>query len=72
MAIFQDGDRAAHAARTVNAALRLLALTEALNQKEVEYPLAIHIGINSGLASSAPPASRAGAAPAGHSLPAGS
>ena len=50
MAIFQDGDPAAHAARTVNAALRLLALTEALNQKEVEYPLAIHIGINSGLA----------------------
>src|SRR5580704_6711882 len=50
MAIFQDGDPAAHAARTVNAALRLLALTEALNQKEVEYPLAIHLGINSGLA----------------------
>ncbi len=31
MAIFQDGDPAAHAARTVNAALMLLALTEALN-----------------------------------------
>jgi adenylate cyclase len=48
MAIFQDGDPAAHAARTVNAALMLLALTEALNQKELENPLAIHIGINSG------------------------
>ena len=48
MAIFQDGDPAAHAARTVNAALMLLALTEALNQKEHEHPLAIHIGINSG------------------------
>src|ERR1700730_3490403 len=50
MAIFQDGDPAAHAARTVNAALMLLALTEALNQTELEHPLAIHIGINSGLA----------------------
>lgn len=48
MAIFQDGDPSAHAARTVNAALMLLALTEALNQKEHEHPLAIHIGINSG------------------------
>jgi DNA-binding response OmpR family regulator len=48
MAIFQDGDPAAHTARTVNAALMLLALTEALNQKEQDNPLAIHIGINSG------------------------
>ncbi|MGH7413357.1 MAG: response regulator [Candidatus Rokuibacteriota bacterium] len=48
MAIFQDGDPTAHTARTVNAALMLLALTEALNQKEHDHPLAIHIGINSG------------------------
>jgi class 3 adenylate cyclase len=48
MAIFQDGDSTAHAVRAVNAALMLLALTEALNQKEHDNPLAIHIGINSG------------------------
>jgi class 3 adenylate cyclase len=48
MAIFQDGDPVAHAARSVNAALMLLALTEALNQKEHDHPLAIHVGINSG------------------------
>jgi len=48
MAIFQDGDPTAHTVRTVNAALMLLALTEALNQKEQDHPLAIHIGINSG------------------------
>ena len=48
MAIFQDGDPVAHAVRAVNAALMLLALTEALNQKELDNPLAIHIGINSG------------------------
>jgi DNA-binding response OmpR family regulator len=48
MAIFQDGDPVAHTGRAVNAALMLLALTEALNQKEGEHPLAIHIGINSG------------------------
>jgi DNA-binding response OmpR family regulator len=50
MAIFQDGDPAAHTMRAVNAALMLLALTEALNQKEHDNPLAIHIGVNSGLA----------------------
>jgi DNA-binding response OmpR family regulator len=50
MAIFQDGDPVAHSVRAVNAALMLLALTEALNQKERDNPLAIHIGINSGLA----------------------
>ncbi|MGH7399769.1 MAG: response regulator [Candidatus Rokuibacteriota bacterium] len=48
MAIFQDGDPVAHTVRAVNAALMLLALTEALNQKEHDHPLAIHIGINSG------------------------
>jgi DNA-binding response OmpR family regulator len=48
MAIFQDGDPVAHTVRAVDAALMLLALTEALNQKELDNPLAIHIGINSG------------------------
>ncbi len=48
MAIFQDSDPVAHTVRTVNVALMLLALTEALNQKELDNPLAIHIGINSG------------------------
>jgi DNA-binding response OmpR family regulator len=48
MAIFQDGDPVAHSVRAVNAALMLLALTEALNQHERENPIAIHIGINSG------------------------
>ncbi|HLQ23134.1 MAG TPA: response regulator, partial [Gemmatimonadales bacterium] len=48
MAIFQDGDPVAHTVRAVNVALMLLALTEALNQKELDNPLAIHIGINSG------------------------
>lgn len=48
MAIFQDSDPVAHSVRAANAALMLLALTEALNQKERDNPLAIHIGINSG------------------------
>jgi DNA-binding response OmpR family regulator len=48
MAIFQDSDPVAHSVRAVNAALMLLALTEALNQKEHDHPLAIHVGINSG------------------------
>jgi class 3 adenylate cyclase len=48
MAIFQDGDPVGHTERAVDAALMLLALTEALNQKELDNPLAIHIGINSG------------------------
>jgi adenylate cyclase len=48
MAIFQDGDPVGHTVRAVDAALMLLALTEALNQKELDHPLAIHIGIESG------------------------
>ena len=67
MAIFQDGDPTAHGVRAVNAALMLLALTEALNQKEVDNPLAIHIGSTRDRPSSAPRASRAAAAPAGPS-----
>jgi DNA-binding response OmpR family regulator len=48
MVIFQHGGPEEHATHAVDAALMLLALTEALNHTEVETPLAIHIGINSG------------------------
>jgi len=48
MVIFQHGGPQEHATHAVDAALMLLALTEALNHTEVETPLAIHIGINSG------------------------
>jgi class 3 adenylate cyclase len=50
MAIFQDADAQDHARKAVNAALALLAVTEALNQESPRHPLAIHMGINSGLA----------------------
>lgn len=50
MAIFQDPDPQAHTTRAVETALMLLAVTEALNQKEPDHPLSIHLGINSGLA----------------------
>ena len=50
MAIFQDTDGRVHAAKAVDTALALLAATEALNQEYSEYPLAIHMGLNSGLA----------------------
>jgi DNA-binding response OmpR family regulator len=48
MVIFQHGGPQEHATHAVDGALMLLALTEALNHTEVETPLAIHIGINSG------------------------
>ncbi len=48
MVIFQHGGPEEHATHAVDAALMLLALTDALNHTEVETPLAIHIGINSG------------------------
>jgi CheY-like chemotaxis protein len=48
MVIFQHGGPQEHATHAEDAALMLLALTEALNHTEVETPLAIHIGINSG------------------------
>jgi DNA-binding response OmpR family regulator len=50
MVIFQHGAPEEHATHAVDAALMLLALTEALNHTELETPLAIHIGINSGSA----------------------
>jgi DNA-binding response OmpR family regulator len=48
MAIFQDTDGRAHAAKAVGTAVALLATTEQLNEKNAEHPLAIHMGINSG------------------------
>src|SRR5204863_7091678 len=48
MAIFQDADM--HATTAVDTALALLAATEALNQDNGAQPLAIHMGLNSGLA----------------------
>lgn len=48
MAVFQEGDAAAHAQRAAATALELLAATEALNRREPHRPLGIHMGINSG------------------------
>ncbi len=50
MAIFQDADVHAHVIKAVEAALALLAATDALNRENREHPLAIHMGINSGVA----------------------
>jgi DNA-binding response OmpR family regulator len=50
MAIFQDADAHRHATTAVDAALALLAATDALNRGSCSQPLAIHMGINSGLA----------------------
>ncbi len=50
MAIFQDPDPGAHATKAVDVALGFLADTERLNGEAGAYPLAIHIGVNSGSA----------------------
>lgn len=50
MAIFQDTDPQKHAIKAVNTALALLAATETLNQENREHPLAIHLGLNCGVA----------------------
>ncbi len=50
MAIFQDPDPQRHATIAVDTALALLRATETLNADNVEQPLAVHMGINSGLA----------------------
>ncbi len=50
MAIFQDEDIQVHSVKAVDTALALLATTDALNQVNREQPLAIHLGINSGMA----------------------
>ncbi len=50
MAIFQDEDIEVHPVKAVDTALALLAATNALNRMNTEQPLAIHLGINSGMA----------------------
>jgi class 3 adenylate cyclase len=50
MAIFQEMDRHVHAIQAIDTALALLAVTETLNQDNREHPLAIHMGLNSGIA----------------------
>ena len=50
MAIFQAADVQAHTVTAVQTALALLGATEALNRTNSTPPLAIHMGLNSGLA----------------------
>jgi len=50
MAIFEAPDPEAHALEAAQAAIRLLEITEQLNAKGRERPLAIHMGLNSGTA----------------------
>src|SRR5438128_26198 len=50
MAIFQDAEAGAHAVTAIDSALALLGATEALNRDNIEYPLSIHIGVNSAVA----------------------
>ncbi len=50
MVIFQDADPQKHATKAVDTALALLAATETLNQENREHPLAIHLGLNCGVA----------------------
>jgi DNA-binding response OmpR family regulator len=48
MAIFEAPDPEAHALEAVRTAMQLLEITEQLNTKYREHPLAIHMGLNSG------------------------
>jgi class 3 adenylate cyclase len=50
MAIFQDPPPKQHAVGATAAALDILAATEALNAKNHEQPLTVHMGLNSGVA----------------------
>jgi DNA-binding response OmpR family regulator len=50
MAIFQDTDVYAHTVTAVETALDLLVTTETLNRHNDAQPLAIHMGLNSGVA----------------------
>jgi class 3 adenylate cyclase len=52
MVVFQDADAGEHARKGARAALQMLAVTARLNQEwpEAGGPLAVHIGINSGVA----------------------
>jgi DNA-binding response OmpR family regulator len=50
MVIFDDPHVTAHAIKAVDTAMALQAATETLNRATGAHPLAIHIGINSGIA----------------------
>jgi adenylate cyclase len=52
MVVFQDGDPGEHAVKAARAALQMLEVTARLNQEwpEAGDPIAVHIGINSGVA----------------------
>jgi DNA-binding response OmpR family regulator len=50
MAIFQDTDIHMHVTNAAEAAFALLAATDALNGDNCDQPLAIHMGLNSGVA----------------------
>ncbi|MDH3602515.1 MAG: PAS domain S-box protein [Candidatus Tectomicrobia bacterium] len=50
MAIFQDTDPQRHARTAVDTALALLTTTHMLNADNLEQPLAVHMGLNSGAA----------------------
>jgi DNA-binding response OmpR family regulator len=50
MAIFQEADIYLHASKAVDTALALLDATDALNRENRQQPIAIHMGINSGVA----------------------
>jgi class 3 adenylate cyclase len=50
MAIFQDAEPQRHAIKAADTALALLAATDALNAENQGPPLAVHMGLNSGMA----------------------
>jgi len=50
MAIFQDTSPREHVLKAVETSFALLAATEVLNHSNHEQPLAVHMGLNSGLA----------------------
>ena len=50
MTILQNTDPRRHAIKAVDTALAILAATEALNEDNREQPLAVHMGLNSGVA----------------------
>src|SRR5256712_10184873 len=50
MAVFQDAEAGAHAVTAIGSALAPLGATEAPKRGNIQYPLSIHIGVNSGVA----------------------
>ena len=50
VALFEDADPQKHVVKAVDTALALLAATETLNRENHEHPLAIHLGLDCGVA----------------------